>query len=291
MSDHAIVIACRDTAEGDRIREIIGQPSAPVFHKSAPLLAHLDAMPESFLIMTPLLLDETASGLLTKRAIIHPGYNILYASHGKRALNILRLYGCGCSKIIGPDETEMLKAMLNPTDDELNELVTPPFFIDDDESSLKTPSANVSYPIHVTFLGAQAMSSCANALLNIRASRSISMATLGPTSDWTREQLKLSMREYTLWNLETKPLIIGGSITFCQNFNALTALEPTAQHFIICHGWLSPEESQYIQRQNASTRVFTATGEGYLEKENDAIKTFWAPERLWDAIISALYGN
>lgn len=291
MSNHAIVIACRDNAEGAHIRQIIGQPSAPVFHKAAPLLEHLNTLPDSFLIMTPLMLDETASGILTKRAIIQPGYNILYACQCKHALNILRLYGSGCCDIIGPEETDMLKAALEPSEVSLPEIVMPPFFIDDDESSLKTPSNSASTPVHVSFLGAQAIISCANALLNIKASPSISMACIGPRSAWTREHLRSNMREYTLWHLESRPVMVGGSVTFCQDFNSLAALEPTSQHMILCHGMLTPEEEQFLSLQPESTRVFVASGEGYLEKKNNMLAAVIAPERLWDAIISALYGS
>lgn len=292
MSEHhAVVIACRDTAEGAHIRELIGQPSALVFHKAGPLLEHLSTVPDSFLIMTPLLLDETASGILTKRAIIHPGYNILYTCQCNRALNILRLYGCGCCHIIGPDEGEMLKSMLEPSEVYLNDIVMPPFFIDDDESALKTPSASTSSPVHVSFLGAQGMISCANALLNIRASRSISMACVGPCSVWTREHLRSSMREYTLWQVETRPVMVGGSVTLCKDFNGMAAMEPTSQHIILCHGALTLEEEQFIARQPESTRVFVASGEGYLEKSGKSIRAIIAPERLWDIIISALYGG
>lgn len=292
MSEHhAIVIACRDTAEGALIRELIGEPSALIFHKAGPLLEHLSSAPDSFLIMTPLLLDETASGILTKRAIIHPGYNILYTCQCHRALNLLRLYGCGCCHILGPDESGMLKALLEPTEAYLNEIVMPPFFIDDDESALKTPSASACSPVHVSFLGAQGMISCANALLNIRASRSISMACVGPSSEWTREHLRSSMREYTLWQVETKPVMVGGSVTLCKEFNGMAAMEPTSQHIILCHGVLTAEEEQYIARQPESVRVFVASGEGYLERSSKSIRSVIAPERLWDVMISALYGG
>ncbi len=139
MPHHQIIIACRNSAESELLRSAIGQPSTPVYHKAARLFDHISTSPGAFLILTPLIMDETASGILTKSAIIHPTYNILYACHAIDALNLLRLYGCGCDAILGPDELNLLPDLLNPSENQLNDLVTPPFFIDDDESRLKDP--------------------------------------------------------------------------------------------------------------------------------------------------------
>ena len=292
MGYHQIVVACRDNAEGDKIKNMIGQPSIPVYHRSTPVLDHLANAPDSFLILTPLIMDETATGLLTKCAIDSPIYSIIYAQHTNRALNVLRLFGCGCAHILGPDELNLLPSLLDVQEEELAERVFPPFFIDDDESSLQDPSAKAASPLHITFLGKQALMSCANALLNISASQAMSMACVAPSNTWALERLKHNLAEHTLWKMHTKPMISNGSVTMCKDFKALASLEPASRHFILCHGLLSEEETQFIEHQPDGTQIFTASEEGYIAQTKGApIETAFPPEKLWDVFISSLYGN
>ncbi len=291
MPQHQILIACRDSAEGEMIRAAIDQPSTPVFHKSAALFDAFTSAQNSFIVMTSLIMDETANGLLTKAAIIHPTHNIIYARHADRALNVLRLFGCGCAAIIGPDELSLLPNLLNPSESYLDELVMPPFFIDDDESSLKDPPANSAQPLHITILGAQALMSCANALLNISASHAMSIACVAPSNAWALDHFISSLKEYTLWSALTRPIIEHGAVTLCKDFNALASLEPTSQHIVICHGILSEAENEYISRLPKEIRIFTASSEGYLERTDNAPDTPIRSERLWDILISTLYGS
>ncbi|MBQ9817300.1 MAG: hypothetical protein IJM59_07545 [Proteobacteria bacterium] len=291
MPHHQIIIACRNSAESELLRSVIGQPSTPVYHKAARLFDHISTSPGAFLILTPLIMDETASGILTKSAIIHPTYNILYACHAVDALNLLRLYGCGCAAILGPDELNLLSDLLTPAENQLNELVMPPFFIDDDESSLKDPPKSSAQPLHITFLGAQALMSCANALLNITASDSMSMACIAPANPWATDHLISSIHEYTLWSTQTRPIIARSTLTLCHDINALASLEPTSQHFIVCHGMLNDQERAYLDHLPKKPRIFTASDEGYIDYTQSDLETIIAPERLWNIFISALYGN
>lgn len=291
MAHHQIIIACRDNAEAETLRSAAGQPSASAYHKTSSLLDHLAVAGGSFLVMTPLIMDETANGILTKVAIIQPSYSILYACHADRALNVLRLFGCGCSVILGPDELPELPAYLEPDERYLDALVMPPFFIDDDESSLKEPPSSQARPLHVTFLGAQAMMSCANAILNIHASGAISMACVAPRNAWAREHLMQSLEEYTLWKAQMKPSISASRVTLCSDFNALASLEPTSQHVVICHGLMSEAERDYIERLPGDARVFVAAREGYSERTRAEIGAMIDPERLWDILISSLYAQ
>lgn len=289
MNRHTTIIACRDTQEAQAISKALGEPSTPVFHRANALLSHLDANPGAFIVTTPLLLDETAAGLLTKMAIIEPVYSVLYACHGRKALNMLRLFGCGCHAILGPDELGLLAPLMHPEQAIIDDLVIPPFFIDDDESSLKAPALDNAAPLHITFLGAQAMMSCANAMLNIEACPMISMAAVMPATPWICQRLAESINACTRWTSQTKTAITGGTLTLCANFNALTILEPTGTHFIICHGHLSENEAHFVERQGARARIFTATNEGYVERQKSTLNTFIPPEKLWDIMISALY--
>ena len=290
MPNPKIIIACRDNFEAKRIRDVIGQPSLPAYHKSLPLLNHLASAKDSILVMTPLMLDETAYGILTKSAILQNRYIILYACHGDRAIHLLRLYGCGCNVILGPEELDMLPSLLTPGDDFIHDFAIPPFFIDDDESSLKEPPINAAYPLHITFLGAQAMMSCANAMLNITASESMSMACVAPKQPWAIEHLKETMNQFTLWKAQTEHTITQGAVSFCNDLNALISLEPTGQHFVVCHGHLSTDERSYLNRLPSSVRVFKASDRGYAEENPDGLASVMRPEKLWDIFISALYG-
>lgn len=292
MGYHQIVVVCRDKEEGDKIKNAIGQPSIPLYHRASPVLDHLANSPDCFLVLTPLIIDETAIGLLTKCAIDSPVYSILYAAHTEHALNILRLFGCGCAHILGPDELDLLPSRLNVEEDELLERVFPPFFIESDESELQVPSTENAKPLHVSFLGKQAMMSCSNALLHISASNAISMSCVAPSNPWAVEQLKRNLAEYTLWIMQTKPKISNGCVTMCQDFNALASLEPASQHFIVCHGQLSEEETQYLEHQPDGTQIFTASDEGYIvQKKGSSIETAVSPEKLWNTFISSLYTN
>ncbi|MBQ1925265.1 MAG: hypothetical protein II767_07950 [Proteobacteria bacterium] len=291
MPHHQIIIACRDNAEAEVLRSAAGQPSASAYHKASSLLDHLAVAGGSFLVMTPLIMDETATGILTKVAIIQPSYSILYARHADRALNVLRLFGCGCSVILGPNELEDLPKHLEPDERYLDALVMPPFFIDDDESSLKEPPSRQARPLHVTFLGAQGVMSCANALLNIHASGSLSMSCVAPQNAWARDHFIQSLEEYTLWKAQTKPAITASHVTLCSDFKALATLEPTSQHFVICHGLMSEAENAYLERLPEGARVFVAAREGYTEKIGADIGAMIDPERLWDILISALYAE
>lgn len=289
MSQHSMIIACRDAAEAARLREALGEPSTPVYHKSLPFLSRIDSTPGCFVIVSSLILDETATGLLTKASILEPRYSVLFASDAGEALNLVRVYGCGCAEVVGPDELAHLKACLEPSEAYLNEMVMPPFFIDDEESSLKDPPLNVARPLHVTCIGAQALMSCSNALLNIDASSAMSFSCVGPRLPWALEHYETSLRSATLWNVQRHPKITGGTLTLCQDFSAVASLEPTGQHVVLCHGHVSEQEAAYLERLPAGTRVFMASDEGYVENASQSLESVIDPERLWDMLISALY--
>ena len=289
MSHHPIVIACRDAAEAELLRAQIGESSIPVFYKSAPFLNYVDATPNVFVVSTSLILDENATGLLTKLAILSSKYNILVALHGAHSPNILRSFGCGCFAILGPEDLASLPMYMQPDEAMLNALVIPPFFIDDDESNLKEPPLDAARPLHVTVLGAQSMMSLSNALLNIEASPLMSFACVAPQGAWLHSHLEDSVTRYTRWNAQSRVAIKGGSVTFCQDMGSLLSLEPSCTHIIICHGLLNEMERYYVSHQPEQTRVFTACDEGYLERQASGIDAMISPESLWDLLITALY--
>lgn len=291
MTNHQLLIACRDNAEAEIIRSALQKYSPLVFHRSGQLFEQYLACPDSFIVMTSLIIDETALGLLTKAAIIKPGYFVVYARHANKALNVLRLFGSGCAAILGPDELQIIHDFLPPSDSYLNDIVMPPFFIDDDESALKDPPTHVATPLHVTFIGTQAIMSCANALLNINASKSMSVACVGPRNAWAREHLAASIREYTMWLPQNRSAITPGSISFFNDFNALSSINVTTQHIIIVHGHVSRDEAHYISALSQNTRIFIASNEGYCEQIHGSLGAVIRPERLWDILISSLYGN
>ncbi|MBQ9394521.1 MAG: hypothetical protein IJU23_03260 [Proteobacteria bacterium] len=289
MNNHQILLACRDNAEAEIIRTALQNNSPNVFHRAGQLFEQYLVCPESFIIMTSLIIDETALGLLSKAAIIHPGYFVVYAHHANKALNVLRLFGCGCAAILGPDELPTITSFLSPSKSYLDELVMPPFFIDDEESALKDPSVRHANPLHVTFLGTQAIMSCANAILNINASKSMSMACVGPSNTWAREHLSSSIREYTKWQPESRPVVTNGTISFCNDFDTLSSLAVHSQHIVILHGHISDEEAGYISSLPPETRIFVASNEGYSEKIHGSLGVAILPNQLWDVLISSLY--
>ena len=284
MSHHQIVIASRDGAESAAIRNAIGQSSILSYHKVAALLDYLVGAPDSFLVMTSLILDETAIGLLNRCAIIAPMYSVMYARHC--------LYGAGCAHILGPDELDQLTALLSPSEDFLASFTIPPFFVDDDDTGLCEPPSASAQPVHISFLGAQAMMSCANALQHIPASSAMSMSVVKPQNKWAQEHLAQSISSYTCWAVYEKPAISGGCITLCNNFNALASLEPTAKHFVICHGELSEAENEYVERLPEDTRVVTATDDGYIMRLNaNQLESGILPRKLWRILVSALFDD
>ena len=235
MGHHAIVIACRDSSDGNRIRTALGEASIPVICKSAPILAQAEAVPNAYIVATPLTLDENCIDLLTKLAVLQPMYSVIYADQCNDALNILRMYGCGAAAVLGRDELDLLPALMDPARDVVDNLVMPPFFIDDDVSNLKEPPMNSAQTLHVTFLGAQAMMSFSNAVLNIEASSLISFACKAPQNAWAQDQLQKTLAMSTGWGYQSRPTITPGSVTLCKNNASLSALEPTGQHFVVCH--------------------------------------------------------
>ena len=290
MSNPQIILACRNHSEAQQLRTAIGEPSLQAYHRVMPLLDRLASANECILIATPLMMDETAFGMLTKSAILQNCYTILYACHGDRAIHLLRLYGCGCSDILGPDELDRLPGLIESAKKRLSELVFPPFFIDDDESKLKEPPLKSARPLHITFLGSQAMMSCANAMLNISASETMSMSCVAPDHPWALRHLIETMNEFTLWKAQLESTIRQGCVSFCQDFKSLISLEPTAQHFVVCHGQLSAEELDYLDRDPNHSRVFKASNCGYAEDNDGNLSPVMRPEKLWDIFISALYG-
>lgn len=289
MNHHSIVVACRDSSEGERIRSALGEPSIPLFRKSGAVLVHAETTPDAFIVMTPLLTDENAFGLLTKLAILQPMYAIVYACQCDKALNILRLFGCGASAVIGEDELDLLKVLVQPQEEVLNHLVMAPFFIDDDVSNLKKPPLQSAQMLHVTFLGAQALMSFSNAVLNIEVSELMSFSCLSPRSVWANQKIQEQLGVCTNWTYMPRPAIGGGSVTLCQNMNQLASLEPTGQHFVVCHGYVSESERAYIDRLPPGVRLFVASNEGYREQSGSGVASIISPERLWDVFISALY--
>ena len=262
------------------------------YHRIGALSEYFVGAPDSFLILTSLILDETAIGVLNRCAVIAPIYSIVYARHCDNALNLLSLYGAGCAHILGPDELHLLPPLLNPSDDMLASFTVPPFFVDDDESSIKEPPSGAAQPVHVSFLGSQALMSCSNAILHIPASAAMSMSVVRPQNNWALAHLKQSINAFSRWFVCEKPAICGGGVTICNNFNALASLEPTAKHFVICHGELSEAEMQYVERLPQSVRVLTASDDGYIFSQNDEqIETGILPRRLWRMLISSLYGD
>lgn len=289
MGHHSIVIACRDASDGDRIRKTLGEASLPVYCKSAPVLAQIETAPDAYVVATPLLLDENIVGLLTKMAILQPMYTAVYADQCDGALNILRFYGCGAFGVLGSGELDMLPALMSPDRAVVDNLVMPPFFIDDDVSNLKEPPLNSAQTLHVTFLGAQALMSFSNAALNIEASPLMSFACRAPQNAWACERLAKALSVGTGWGCQTRPAIAGGSVALCKNIAELSSLEPSGQHFVVCHGYISDEERAFLDRLPPGARLFVASNEGYLEQCPDSGASTFDPERLWDIFISALY--
>ena len=292
MSHHQIVIASRDGAESAAIRKAIGQPSILSYHKIAALLDYLVGAPDSFLVLTSLILDETAIGLLNKCAIIAPIYSVMYARHCDHALNLLSLYGAGCAHILGPDELDLLSPLLSPSEDMLASFTIPPFFVDDDDTGLREPPSASAQPVHISFLGSQALMSCANALQHIPTSSAMSMSVIKPQNPWAQEHLVQSITTHTCWSVYEKPAISGGCITLCNNFNALVSLEPTSKHFVICHGDLSEAENEYVERLPEDVRVVTATDDGYMMRLNaNQLESGILPRKLWRILVSALFDD
>lgn len=289
MGHHAIVIACRDSSDGNRIRTALGEASIPVICKSAPILAQAEAVPNAYIVATPLTLDENCIDLLTKLAVLQPMYSVIYADQCNDALNILRMYGCGAAAVLGRDELDLLPALMDPARDVVDNLVMPPFFIDDDVSNLKEPPMNSAQTLHVTFLGAQAMMSFSNAVLNIEASSLISFACKAPQNAWAQEQLQKTLAMSTGWSYQSRPTITPGSVTLCKNNASLSALEPTGQHFVVCHGFMCDEERAFLERLPRTARIFIASNQGYIEQTSENATSIIDPERLWDIFISALY--
>lgn len=289
MTIHSTIIACRDTKEAQIFREILSEPAIPSFTRSAPFMEQFISAPHSQVLMTPLLLDENALGLLTKLAIIQPAYSILAACQAGRSLNILQLLACGCAAIVGPNELDALPELLSPDPAVIKDIVMPHFFIDD-ASCLKPPVRNLSCPLHISFVGSQALMSCANALLNIYPCNMMSMACIAPSSPWTLDRLVQGMPEYTLWRPQTNNRIAGRHVTLCPDFNTLSSLEPLSQHFVVCHGHLSSSEMAWVNRISPNARIFKAERDGYIELSASFVSVI-RPEKLWDFFVSALYGE
>ncbi|MCL2326636.1 MAG: hypothetical protein FWC40_09110 [Proteobacteria bacterium] len=288
MSSFPVVLACRDSAEAKILKAALGHVSLHIYHHGDAALERLSTMPNAIFVTGSLLADETAASLIAKSAVIGHVYSIVIARQAAETINLLRLYGSGCKAVLGPDELDLLRDFIGPEQNTLNELVMPPFFIDDDISPLKEPAKCIAKPIHITCLGQQALMSCCNAILNIAASEMISMACVAPGTPWAKSKIAYDLAEYTLWHHEFQATIASKTITFCQDFNALAALEPTSQHFVLCHGALSEQENAYIQRLPTHAAIFVACSDGYVSKHHH-FDTALAPERLWSTIISALY--
>lgn len=289
MGHHAIVIACRDNNDGNRIRATLGEASIPVFSKSSPILAQAEAVPGAYIVATPLMLDENCIDLLTKLAVLQPMYSVIYANQCSDALNILRMYGSGASVVLGCDELDQLAAYMDPPQAVVDRLVMPPFFIDDDVSNLKEPPINSAQMLHVTFLGSQAMMSFSNAVLNIEASSLMSFACKAPPNAWAQQRLQKTLAECTGWGYQPRPTITCGAATVCKSTAELSTLEPTGQHFVVCHGYTGDEERAFIKRLPKTTRIFVASNQGYVEQTSENATAIVDPERLWDIFISSLY--
>lgn len=291
---HPVIIASRTSAEAAQIRAALHQTAIPAFQTANDVLSHLNDADSAILISTSLLEDETALGITTKASIIAPTYTIIWARYAAKAQNLLRLYGSGCFHVLGPDELDLLSTLIpepETADDFFNELVLPPFFIDDDVSSLKDPSKAIARRLHVTFLGHQAMMSCMNAVQNISASDALSLACVAPLTPWSRDQLVRNFAEYTLWTPIFEPKIAPASVTLCSDFNMLSALEPTTMHIVVCHGMITAEEEAYLTHLHPATRVFIAISEGYTSRHGDSFDKTISPETFWDILISTLYAN
>ena len=291
MTHHQLVIASRDGAETAIIRSAIGQSSIPAYHKVGALLEYLVGAPDSFLVMTTLLLDETATGLLARCAVIAPFYSVLYARHCDRAINLLQIYGAGCARVLGPEETDQLPAAIAPSEDMLASFVIPPFFVDDDEPAIREPSSANARPMHITFIGAQALMSFCNAVQHVPATGAMSMSVVRPTGTWAFDHLMQSIASYSCWSVNEKPMISGGSVTVCNDFESLASLEPTSLHFVICHGELSEAETQYLERLPKEARVYTANDDGYVPRSDAGLDNSISPHKLWKLLVSSLYGD
>ena len=291
---YPVIIASRTPSEAERIRAALNQAAIPAFHVSNDVLSRLNDADNATLISTSLLEDETALGIATKASIIAPTYTIIWACHAPKALNLLRLYGSGCFHVLGPNELDLLSPLMltdETAEDFFNELVLPPFFIDEGVSTLKEPSKELARRLHVTFVGQQAMMSCMNAILHISASESLSLACVAPLSPWAKEQIIRNFSEYTLWTPIFDPLIAPASVTLCSDSNMLSALEPTTKHIVVCHGMITPREEEYLKFLAPGTRVFIAIAEGYTSRVGDSFDKTISPESFWDMLISTLYAN
>ena len=284
-----LIIACRNESEAARIKEAAHISGVPSYFDAINALTKLADLERALLITTSLLQDDTAIDFITKTTITSPTFIVLWAQHAPDSQNLLRIFGSGCSVALGPDELDQLKNFIDPDDAVLDDMIIPPFFIDDYESSLKDPSANRANRLHVTFLGSQALMSCSNAILNITASPALSFSCAPALSPWARSQFAKNISDYTLWHIITEPQVAPGTVTLCNDFSSLCALEPAATHLVVCHGHLTDAECAFVESLMASARVFTATPEGYVGKVDGELETTLDPEQFWDHIISSLY--
>lgn len=284
---NSIIIACRTNAEATQIQDAGQFQTASIYTEADAVLSRISDVSRSILVMTSLVLDESAIGLATKVTITAPTYTVVWAKHAAKALNVLRLMGCGAAQVLGPDDLDQLPNAIDVSEKIIEDLVFPAFFVDDGISNLKAPDKSIAKRLHVTFLGTQAMMSCCNALLNIKAADAISMATATPITSWCKERIIQNLAEYTLWKPVTDTSIVGGGITLCDHLDELMSLNPDVQHYVICHGTLSPDEENYISTLPSDALVFKACSDGYTDRRSTAPSI--PPEKFWDVLISALY--
>lgn len=282
-----VIIACRCVNESNRIKETCQLTSVPTYFESKELFDRLSDGTSSVIIATSLIADETSIGIVTKSSIISQNCTIIWANHATRSQNLLRLFGSGCYSVLGPDELDLLPEILSQTEEIVNDIVIPPFFIDDGVSNLKAPDKHYANRLHVTFIGAQAMMSCSNAILNIRACDTISMACLSTLSPWVQAQLSKNFPLFTLWRASFLPIVKPMTITYCQNLKELISLEPACKHIVVCHGYLSKDEENYLAHLSPNTLIFQACEDGYVD--NRGTEQPYNPERFWDFLISSTY--
>ena len=117
----------------------------------------------------------------------------------------------------------------------------------------------------------------------------ISFACKAPQNAWAQDQLQKTLAMSTGWGYQSRPTITPGSVTLCKNNASLSALEPTGQHFVVCHGFMCDEERAFLERLPRTARIFIASNQGYVEQTSENATSIIDPERLWDIFISALY--
>lgn len=253
------------------------------YHDVETFFEALRAAPKAIVLVDGLVQDDTAVGMITRMQVMRPVYVVVALTQALEAISILQLYALGAAKIGRPGDFQRHPEWLSPSDNELQDLVFPPFLFNLAQQEVVEDVLKAELRAQVIFLGTHALSSFANAVLGSpKSSAPLRMIVEAPPSAWVRESLAAELAAKNSYTIKREiDNVIENDIVILDDITKAIA-SPNKDSVFIVHGYLNDEHRALLRTVHEQNTVYYASPEGYIPSKQDLreepilASQFWA---------------